>query len=159
MSDGECTRRPPRIDRETQNAEGPGRSPGSRRRRRGDVTALARPKPLPDPTKYNPCQRCHQAYPTVAVQPVGDPVAIEAQQRWPRSARHHELSTGEMHPPAQDRHCFEKYRCAHLISPTDTWWTPTAQAGACPPALESPVQINRFAFERGRPFGRNPPGQ
>jgi len=82
---------------------------------------LARPKPLPDPTKYNPCQRCHQAYPTVAVQPVGDPVAIEAQQRWPRSARHHELSTGEMHPPAQDRHCFEKYRCAHLISPTDTW--------------------------------------
>ena len=57
----------------------------------------------------------------VAVQPVGDPVAIEAQQRWPRSARHHELSTGEMHPPAQDRHCFEKYRCAHLISPTDTW--------------------------------------
>ena len=81
---------------------------------------MARPKPLPDPTKYNPCQRCHQAYPTVAVQPVGDPVAIEAQQRWPRSARHHELSTGEMHPPAQDRHCFEKYRCAHLISPTDT---------------------------------------
>ena len=56
----------------------------------------------------------------VAVQPVGDPVAIEAPQRWPRGARHHELSTGEMHPPAQDRHCFEKYRCAHLISPTDT---------------------------------------
>ncbi len=22
-----------------------------------------------------------------------------------------------------------------------------------------PLQINRFAFERGRPFGRNPPGR
>jgi integrase len=27
---------------------------------------LARPKPLPDPTKYTPCQRCDQAYQTVA---------------------------------------------------------------------------------------------
>jgi hypothetical protein len=28
---------------------------------------LARPKPLPDPGKYTPCQRCEQAYQTVAL--------------------------------------------------------------------------------------------
>jgi integrase len=27
---------------------------------------VARPKPLPDPTRYTPCQRCNQAYQTVA---------------------------------------------------------------------------------------------
>lgn len=35
----------------------------SRTRRNSD---LGPPKPLPDPTKYSPCQRCNQAYQTVA---------------------------------------------------------------------------------------------
>ena len=65
-------------------------------------------------------QERHAILNALAVQPPRDHIGGQPVQRRSGCARHRQLSTGEMHPPTQDRHCVENYRGLHPTLTTDT---------------------------------------
>ena len=65
-------------------------------------------------------QERHAILNALAVQPPRDHIPGQPVQRRSGCARHRQLSTGEMHPPTQDRHCVENYRGLNPTLTTDT---------------------------------------
>jgi hypothetical protein len=65
-------------------------------------------------------QERHAVLDAFPVQPPCGRMCGQALQRRPRRARHRQLSTGEVHPPTQDRHCLENYRGSYQELTSDT---------------------------------------
>ena len=92
-------------------------------------------------------QERHAVLDSCVVQPARDHIRGQAFQRRPRRAWHRQLSTGEMHPPAQDRHCAENYRGDAPPLTTDTQQKPDSpQTRQCLTVSSGPLLVGRVEY-------------